>query len=396
MSVASLRDVPNLTGFGTAESRWARLGPYYAMFPVEYARHVIETFSRRGDTVLDPFCGRGTAPYVAMVSGRGAVGCDINPVAWLYAAAKTSPHPSHRDVDRRIEEIACAVSARDREADDEFQALAYGPRALGFINSARRELRWRESVVDRTVAALLLHYLHAKLGGGLSNQLRPTRAMCPDYSVRWWRKRGLADPPDIDAATFLRERAAWRYAKGVPVRSGRARIALGDACHALPRMTEPADLILTSPPYVGVTNYRADNWLRLWALGVGPPRPDWSTDQKFCNPKKYESMLHGVLNETRSRAQPDAVWCLRVDARERTLSVVRRVVDDLLPGHRRFERPSPSPKQTQTALYGDHQTKPGDIDLVYFPSAKLPERLNGQSASGNAAFDPAFLSPVQP
>ena len=378
MTTSSSRDVPVLTGFRTAESRWARLGPYYAMFPVEFARQVVSAFSKRGDTVLDPFCGRGTAPYVAMISGRGAVGCDINPVAWLYAAVKTDPHPTFADVARRIDEVASAVCAEDREPADEFQALAFGPRALGFINAARRELRWRDCVVDRTVAALLLHYLHAKLGQGLSNQLRPTKAMCPDYSVRWWRERGLTTPPDIDAAAFLSERAAWRYAKGVPKHSGSARVALGDASEALPDMPAPAGLILTSPPYLGVTNYRADNWLRLWALGEGPPRPDWSIDQKFCSPKTYEAMLIRVLRAARTRSRQDAVWCLRVDARPRTLDVVRQVMADLIPDHRRYERASPSPRRTQTALYGDHRTKPGDIDLVYFPRARRkPPFLKG-------------------
>ncbi len=367
MSTKGSREVPALTGFGTAESRWARLGPYYAMFPVEFARQVVEAFSKHGDTVLDPFCGRGTAPYVAMVSGRGAAGCDINPVAWLYAAAKTDPHPSLAAVVRRIAEIAKAVRERDCRPGDEFQALAFGRRALGFINAARRELRWHDSALDRTLAALLLHYLHAKLGQGLSNQLRPTKAMCPDYSVRWWRKRGLTTPPDIDAAAFLQDRAAWRYAKGVPRHAGSASVKLGDATDVLSDMPASARLILTSPPYIGVTNYRADNWLRLWALGEGPSRPDWSIDQKFCSTRKYESMLVGVLRVARARSRQDAVWCLRVDARERTLDVVRRVMTGLLPDCRPYERHSPSPRRTQTTLYGDNRRKPGDVDLVYLP-----------------------------
>ena len=367
MSTRDSRDVPALTGFGTPEGRWARLGPYYAMFPLEFAREVIQAFSRPGDTVLDPFCGRGTAPYVAMISGRSAAGCDINPVAWLYAAAKTNPHPSLADVVRRIDEVAMAVRPSDRRPADEFQALAYAPRPLGFINAARRELQWRGDILDRTVAALLIHYLHAKLGQGLSNQLRPTKAMCPKYSVRWWRKRGLTTPPDVDAAAFLKARAAWRYAKGIPERAGTARLVLGDASEALPDMPGPAELILTSPPYVDVTNYRSDNWLRLWALGEGPSRPDWSTDQKFSNVVKYEAMLFDVMKAARARSRPDAVWCLRVDARERTLSVAGRVMAALLPGHRRYQRASRSAGQTQTALYGDHRTKPGDVDLVYFP-----------------------------
>lgn len=365
MSARDQRGVPPLTGFRTAESRWARLGPYYAMFPVEFARQVVAAFSEPGDRVLDPFCGRGTAPYVAMVSGRGAAGCDVNPVAWLYAAVKTDPHPSLIEVLGRIEEVARAVQRKDCRPRDEFQTLAFGRRALGFINAARRELQWRTSGLDRTVSALLVHYLHAKLGQGLSNQLRPTRAMCPDYSVRWWRKRGLTTPPDVDPAAFLGARAAWRYAKGVPRYAGCASVALGDAAHMLPHMPASAGLVLTSPPYIGVTNYRADNWLRLWALAEGPARPNWSIDQKFCSAQRYESMLDTVLRVAHSRSREDAVWCLRVDARERTLNVVRRVMTRLLPDYRTYERPSPSPRRTQTRLYGDDRKKPGDVDLVY-------------------------------
>ena len=80
----------------------------------------------------------------------------------------------------------------------------------------------------------------------------------------------------------------------------------------LPDVPASADLILTSPPYVGVTNYRADNWLRLWALGEGPARPNWTTDQKFSNAVKYQSMLSDVMRATRARSRQDAIWCLRV------------------------------------------------------------------------------------
>ena len=369
--IASIgRGTLDLTGFRTAEARWARLGPYYAMFPVEFAFKTVAALSQPGETVLDPFCGRGTAPYVAMISRRVAVGCDINPVAWLYAAVKTDAHPSLPDVKRRISEVARAVDSCDMHPSNEFLSLAFAPNALGFINAARRELKWREDRLDRTVAAFLLHYLQAKLGQGISNQMRPSRALCPDYSVRWWRANGLIDPPDVDAASFLSDRASWRYAKGIPDRASQARITLGDATEVLPDCEEKAALVITSPPYVGVTNYKSDSWLRLWALGEGPPRADWSNDQKFNNPAKYEAMLDGVMRSAHDRTRSDAIWYLRVDARLRTLSVVRRVMRELLPTHRRYDCPSSPSRPTQTALYGDHRVKPGDIDLVYVPRSR--------------------------
>ncbi len=91
------------------EGRWATLGPYYAMFPTDFVRDAIARFSKVGDGVIDPFCGRGTVPFVASSTGRFAVGMDVNPVAWVYASAKTSPEPDVQKVLRRIREIGEAV-----------------------------------------------------------------------------------------------------------------------------------------------------------------------------------------------------------------------------------------------------------------------------------------------
>ena len=51
-----------LKGHKTAESRWARFGPYYAMFPVDFAFEVVEKYSKEGvhkgmrGIILDPRC----------------------------------------------------------------------------------------------------------------------------------------------------------------------------------------------------------------------------------------------------------------------------------------------------------------------------------------------------
>jgi DNA modification methylase len=46
--------------------------------------------SARGDLVLDPFCGSGTVPLEAILSGRDAYGADSNPLALLLTRAKTT------------------------------------------------------------------------------------------------------------------------------------------------------------------------------------------------------------------------------------------------------------------------------------------------------------------
>ena len=66
--------------YGTAEARWAGVGPYYAMFPTTFADEVVREYTQIGDAVLDPFAGRGTAIYSAAIQQRHAVGVEINPV----------------------------------------------------------------------------------------------------------------------------------------------------------------------------------------------------------------------------------------------------------------------------------------------------------------------------
>ena len=357
--------------FRKAEGRWSRLGSYYAMFPVAFVENVIANWTTEGQSIIDPFCGRGTAPFVAMVTGRSAVGCDINPVAWLYSQTKVDPHPVLSEVEERITQVSQRVNHGDEEPEHEFQQLAFCPKVLGFIRSARRILDWRKSRLDRTVMTFMIHHLHDKRGQGLSNQLRHSRAMSPQYSIDWWRSKGYDIPPEIDPNDFLIRRVRWRYMKGVagPL-SGlkRPSIGLGDGTDSIPNDFPTADLVLTSPPYSGVTNYRSDNWLRLWALGEGPSLPDWNPDQKFVNVDKYKDMLKGVFGATLARVRNDATWYVRSDARLKTKNAIASVLAELLPTHELKERNAPYHRKTQTALYGDDEPKPGEVDLIYTPS----------------------------
>ncbi len=89
----------------TAEGRWATFGPYYAMFPVTFVRDAVEQLCPAGGAVLDPSCGRGTVPFVASVTGRPALGIDVNAVAYVFSAAKTDPEPELAPVLTRIAEL---------------------------------------------------------------------------------------------------------------------------------------------------------------------------------------------------------------------------------------------------------------------------------------------------
>ncbi len=50
-----------------------------AMFPMELCRRLIEIYTRKGDTVLDPFMGSGSAIVAARDMERKGIGFDVNP-----------------------------------------------------------------------------------------------------------------------------------------------------------------------------------------------------------------------------------------------------------------------------------------------------------------------------
>ena len=366
------RQVKADLSYKTAAGRWARLGPFYAMFPIPFVEGVIESYAKPGQTVIDPFCGRGTVPFIAMVNGFEAVGCDVNPVAWLYSKTKTSPHDGLLEVKSRITQIKREGQVEDKRPANDFQSVAFCGDVLAFINVARRELNWLTDSLDRTVATLMIQHLHDKIGQGLSNQMRHSRALSPRYCIEWWHRNGFSKPPEVDPECFLHKRAEWRYAKGIPTPQANhvPPIILGSSAEALPLDSDPADLVLTSPPYSNVTNYRADNWLRLWALGEGPNLPDWASEQKFANPLEYEQMLRKCLAATKQRAHEETIWYVRSDARIRTKKAISSVMCELLPNHRPYENPAPYSGSTQTALYGDCEPKPGEVDLLFLPAGK--------------------------
>ena len=61
---------------------------YPARFIPQIPKAFIRLFAKEGDTIIDPFCGCGTAIVEAFLNGRGSIGNDFNPLACLIAKTK--------------------------------------------------------------------------------------------------------------------------------------------------------------------------------------------------------------------------------------------------------------------------------------------------------------------
>lgn len=114
------------------------------MFPTAFADWAVDEYTHPGETVLDPFAGRGAAMFSAAVAGRAAIGIDINPLRYVYANAKLKPS-EHKAVIDKLEFIS-DISEQYRgvaAALPLFFHHCYAPRVREFLLAARAHLNWR-------------------------------------------------------------------------------------------------------------------------------------------------------------------------------------------------------------------------------------------------------------
>ncbi len=279
--------------------RFHAICPYFAMFPESFVEKWVTLLTEPGESVFDPFCGRGSTPFQAVLMGRAAVGSDINPVAYCVTKAKTNA-PSVAAVRARLSVLEAAYEPEAwncaASALPDFFHVCYAPDTLKQILFLRNVLRWRVNPTDCMLGALILGVLHGesnKSPNYLSNQMPRTISTKPAYSVRWWRKRGLV-APDRDCFELIRHAITFRYASTPPETTARV---LNQDIRKLPykanNLRRRMRLAVTSPPYFNVTNFEEDQWLRLWFLG-GPPHPTRkliSTDDRHENPPAYWAFL---------------------------------------------------------------------------------------------------------
>jgi DNA modification methylase len=359
--------------YDTAARRWAGIGPYYAMFPTAFADRVILRYTCEGETVLDPFAGRGTALFSAASHGRIGIGIEINPVGWVYGMAKLRP-ASELDVIQRLKEIENGAW-RFKTASDQlapFFKLCFAPRVREFLVAARAILDWRRRMTDWTTMALLIVYLHGKHDAAFSNQMRQTKSMAPNYAIKWWRRKHL-QPPHMDPVEFMHKRVKWRYAKGLPEKNGSA-IYLGNSTRRLSALAKnghsKASLLFTSPPYCGVTNYHYDQWLRLWLLG-GPETPialPAYSCGRFADREQYKLLLETVFTRAARLLKRDAVVYVRTDRRSTTYEATKAALRFAFPNKRINAVAQPYRSPTQTRLFGSSVSELGEIDLILQPS----------------------------
>lgn len=239
---------------------------YRACFKAQLPEFFISRLTRVGDVVFDPFMGRGTTPVQAALMGRAAYGNDVNPLSTLLTRPRLRPIALH-DVAAALRTVDWAKGAIERE-----DLLAfYHPATLKRLEALRRWLSAREG--DPTadwIRMVAINRLSGHSPGFFSGRsMPPNQAVSVKAQLKINEKLGLS-PPERDVSSVILKKSKSLLRDGSPPADVRSGLYTGLAWRTPGLEDSSVDLVVTSPPFLDIVLYAADNWLRCWFAGIDP------------------------------------------------------------------------------------------------------------------------------
>ncbi len=244
---------------------------YRACFKPQLPRFFIELLTEPGDTVYDPFCGRGTTAIEAALLGRKVVANDANPLSRVFLVPRLAV-PEISEVERRLKGVPVDYEAR-AEMD---LSMFYHPRTEAEIVSLRRYLRDRrrqglEDDVDYWIRMVATNRLTGHSKGFFSvYTLPPNQAVSASKQREINEKLGqVPEYRDTKALIMRKSRQLLRdlrpeEAEALRKAAKKALIISKDARKTFEIPSDFVHLTVTSPPFLDVVQYHEDNWLRCW------------------------------------------------------------------------------------------------------------------------------------
>lgn len=238
---------------------------YRACFKPQLPAFFIERLTRRGETVLDPFGGRGTTAVQAALMGRRAVSNDVSPLSAMLTRPRLAP-PSLDSVSRALKTVRWGEARRDNH-DKDLLAF-YHPDTLDDIETLRDWIKQTDDEAADWIRMVALNRLTGHSPGFFSVRTLPPNQAVSARSQRRLNEKGGLTPPRRDVPGIILKKTASLLRRGAPEPRDDHELLTGDAWNLEHLADGTVDLTVTSPPFLDVVDYAEDNWLRSWFAGV--------------------------------------------------------------------------------------------------------------------------------
>lgn len=301
-----------------------RLHPYLGKFVPQLAEIFLRKFCPK--LVCDPFCGSGTTLVEATALGIDSLGCDIAEFNCLLTRVKTARYDIGL-LEHEIKQILTKLNLQLRgglfsdntlhfETDSEYLKAWFHPKALHQLLCYR---------------SLITNYQYQDVLKVILSRAARSSRLTTHYELDW-PKKPQTEPyqcfkhsricqPTNDALQFLnrysldtlkRIKDFHKIRKDVSV-----HVIFGDARHV--DFPSGIDLVLTSPPYVGIIDYHEQHRYTYELLGlrcraeeeIGPAFKGSSKTAQ----KEYIEQIAAVFANLRRSLTPDATVVIIVNDR---------------------------------------------------------------------------------
>ncbi len=255
-----------------------RLHPYLGKFIPQLVEIFLRKYSPR--VVCDPFCGSGTTLVQSLELGINSVGSDISDFNCLLTSVKTADYDLD-ELEREIKDICQRTigEVHHRLLEERGVYIVDNYLSRWFAPAALKTLLLYRSLIDDYVYKDVLKIILARS----ARSARLTTHFDLDFPKRPQRdpyycyKHSRTCEPTQTAAQFIK-----RYSYDTIKRIQEFSELRGDASvnimHGDSRFLEfPSfDLVLTSPPYVGLIDYHEQHRYAYELLGL-----DWNASNEI-------------------------------------------------------------------------------------------------------------------
>jgi hypothetical protein len=213
------------------------------------------------------------------------------------------------EIEGRLEEVPTSPVGPVRE-----DLLAfYHPETLAKISALREYLLAREESgeidgLDRWIRMVATNRLTGHSPGFFSvYTLPPNQAVSVESQLRINQKREQI-PPKRDVKAIILKKTRTLLNKLEPAaarclrnRGKKAQLVTGQANETKGIRGGTMQLVVTSPPFLDVVNYKQDNWLRCWFNGIDPEEVEiWH----FKKSEEWQEAMRTVLKELKRLLRP--------------------------------------------------------------------------------------------